>query len=120
VTIRVLLVDDVDDMRALVRAQLGFGPDLQVVGEASNGEEAVNASRSMRPDVIVLDVEMPVMDGIQALPLLRQRWPDSKVIVYSASVGRRPEAMEAGADLFVEKVDVLDLTESICSLSATR
>jgi two-component system, LuxR family, secretion system response regulator SsrB len=111
-SIRVLLVDDVDDLRSLLREQL-VGSDVTVVGEAANGEEALAACHLLQPDVIVLDVEMPVMGGIEALPHLRHRSPLSKVLVYSQDPIHDSAAVAAGADAFVCKQTVIDLTDSI-------
>ncbi|HEU4759778.1 MAG TPA: response regulator transcription factor [Dehalococcoidia bacterium] len=64
--IRILLADDHAVLRSGLRALLNLEPDFEVVGEASNGQEAVSLAQSLRPDVIVMDISMPVMDGMQA------------------------------------------------------
>ena len=79
--IRVLLVDDQPSIRRGLRMRLGLEPDIEVVGEASDGSEAVTASVNVEADVVLMDVEMPVMDGITATSLLgdlsRQQQPSS-------------------------------------------
>lgn len=79
----VLLVDDVKDMRGLVRLVLERSGRLHVVGEAANGREAIELAQRLQPDAVVLDLNMPEMDGFEALPLILQASPRSKVIIHS-------------------------------------
>ena len=65
--VRVLVVDDDPDVRAFVRVALGTDPDFLVCGEAANGAEAVNLVSDLRPDVVLLDIRMPVMDGVEEI-----------------------------------------------------
>ena len=103
--IRVLIVDDHGVMRAGLQAMIGAQPDLLVVGNAASADEALAAAPSLRPDVIVLDVEMPGRDGIEALPVLRQACPGARVLMLTmhddAALVRR--ALAAGASGFVVK-----------------
>jgi DNA-binding NarL/FixJ family response regulator len=71
--IRVLLVDDQELMRAGFRMVLGAQEDLEIVGEAGNGQEAVSLAESLRPDVVLMDVRMPVLDGVEATKLITER-----------------------------------------------
>jgi CheY-like chemotaxis protein len=107
---RVLLVDDTADIRLLIRVALEFDPRFEVFGEASDGQEALDAMESMCPDLVLLDIMMPVMDGFTALPLLREKCPDVKVVVLSAvdEVGSRRRATELGADAFLNKMAAMD------------
>src|SRR4051812_37216231 len=82
--LRVLLVDDVADLRLLLASLFAARPGVQVVGEAANGEEAVALAERHQPDLVVLDLAMPVLDGVSALPLLQQASPRSRVVVLSA------------------------------------
>ena len=75
--IRVFLVDDVPELRLLVRLTLEEDPAIEVVGEASNGREGVEGVGATRPDVVLLDLSMPDMDGLEAIPLMRESAPDS-------------------------------------------
>lgn len=81
--IRVMLVDDSAVIRGLISRALEKDPAIQVVATAHNGQAAVDSVKRADPDVIVLDIEMPVMDGITALPLLLKEKPDAKVLICS-------------------------------------
>ena len=102
---RVLVVDDAVDLRVLLRIALADAPHLQVVGEAEDGRQAVEQARLLQPDVVLLDLSMPVMDGITALPQIRRACPSAKVLALSGfDAGRmRQEALDAGADGYLEK-----------------
>jgi DNA-binding NarL/FixJ family response regulator len=79
--------------------------DLEIVGEASNGAEAIELARSAQPDVVVLDLTMPVMDGLEALPRIREAAPGARVIMLSAHGTNDMEAraVAAGASRYLEK-----------------
>lgn len=81
--IRVLIADDTEDFRMLLRYALVGSRGFEVVGEAGNGAEAVLGAKELRPDVVLLDLAMPVMDGLQALPAIRAVSPASKIVVLS-------------------------------------
>lgn len=80
-TIRVMIVDDHTVVRDGVATMLGRQPDISVVGEASNGREAVDISKSLSPDVILMDLRMPEMDGVEAMRLIREYNQEVKFIV---------------------------------------
>jgi NarL family two-component system response regulator LiaR len=84
VVIRVLLADDHDVVREGLRMFLGIDPELTVVGEAADGEEAVHLARQLRPDVVLMDLLMPVMDGITAIAAIRHELPDTEVIALTS------------------------------------
>lgn len=119
--IRVLLVDDEPGVLKGLRIRLGAERDLVVVGEAGDGEEALERVRELAPDVVVMDASMPRMDGITAAKLLRQRSPTVPVLLLSLFDDRasRMAAVEAGAIAFVSKHDgdrlLLDAIRGACA-----
>ena len=103
--VRVLLADDTAEIRSLLKIVLELDGRFEVVAEAADGQEAVDAALALQPDVAVVDLAMPVMDGLEAIPLIRDRSPDTKVVVLSAFSARqmRDQAVAAGAHGYVEK-----------------
>jgi len=83
-TIRVLIVDDEPDMRMLVRTMLSIDQRFEIAGEATNGGEGLELFRELRPDVLVLDQRMPVLDGMQVAERVLADHPDQMVILMSA------------------------------------
>ena len=101
--IRVLIVDDQPSVRKGLKALLTFYPEILVVGEAVNGQEAVQLVAEQQPHVVVMDLQMPVMDGVAATRLIKTRWPAIKVIVLTVQAARCGEAFAAEADTFLLK-----------------
>ena len=81
---RVLLVDDSADIRRVVRPLFDSHPKFEVVGEAEHGREAVEKAPKLRPDLIVLDLTMPVMNGLEAAPLLIKILPNVRIILFTS------------------------------------
>jgi len=105
---RVLLVDDVEDIRSMVKQLLSRHPGLEIVGQAHDGAEAVREAERLRPDVILMDIHMPVMDGIAATRAIKKFLPATRIIVVSVSDGATHRAArEAGADGICDKADVM-------------
>jgi len=104
-TIRLLLADDQALVRGALSALLGLERDLEVVAEVSSGDQVVEAVRQHRPDVALLDVEMPGLDEIEATAALRQAFPDVRVLIVTTfgRPGFLRRAMQAGASGFVVK-----------------
>lgn len=102
---RVAIVDDTPDMRLLVRRSLELDPDIEVVAEAADGRGAIDIAREHHPEVMLLDLAMPVMDGIQALPQVVSASPGTAVVVLSgfSATAMEARAMAAGARSFVQK-----------------
>ncbi len=103
--LRVVIADDAPAMRLLLRRMLEDSGAFDVVGEAGDGEEAVRMADALRPDVVLLDLAMPVMDGLAAIPRIRRTSAASRIVVVSAvEAGRvRDQALASGADTFIEK-----------------
>jgi DNA-binding NarL/FixJ family response regulator len=104
--IRVVLIDDSDDLRLLVRLALDREPDFTVVAEAADGASGVEAVAVHRPHLVLLDIAMPVMDGLQALTLIREESPGSIVVMlsaFSSSTGAPERALTLGAHGYIEK-----------------
>jgi len=101
----VLICDDNDTMRMLLGVIVEASPTLKVVGEASNGNEAVVQATRLQPTIILLDLAMPVRSGLEALPELRQVAPDARVIVYSGFAGGivADDVLALGAAGYLEK-----------------
>ncbi|MFP5257005.1 MAG: response regulator [Acidimicrobiia bacterium] len=101
----VVLADDTSDIRFLTRTMLEIDGGFEVVAEASNGLEAVERAARHQPDLVVLDLAMPEMDGLQALPLIRERSPSSQVVILSGFDRHAvaEEALVLGAARYVQK-----------------
>ncbi|HET6809385.1 MAG TPA: response regulator transcription factor [Acidimicrobiales bacterium] len=91
-----MVVDDLEDMRLMLRLRLTMS-GIDVVAEAADGRQAIEVARDVRPDGILLDVMMPVMSGLDALPTLRQSLPEARIVLYTAGdVSALHEAAEEG------------------------
>ena len=103
--IKLLLVDDQSIVRQALRRRLLLEPDISVVGEASSGEQALELVQSLDPDIVLMDVEMPGMDGIIATKAMHDSTLQSTVVMMSIydDVQTRALALAAGAAAFVEK-----------------
>lgn len=101
--IRVLIADDQLSARNGLKALLTLNSAFKVVGLASNGREAVQMAEEYRPDVILMDLQMPVMDGLEATRLVKDKWPMIKVIALTMYVGRKAEALTASFDAHLLK-----------------
>jgi PAS domain S-box-containing protein len=122
-SLRILIVDDHETVRRGIRALLSTRPDWVVCGEAADGLEAVEKAKSLRPDVVLMDISMPRMDGVEATRIIRQEVPESKVIIVSQNdrdeVSRQAAEIDAGG--YVDKADLArDLLPAVESLGADR
>jgi YesN/AraC family two-component response regulator len=92
---------------------------LEVVGEATNGSEAVELAAAEQPDAVILDLAMPVMDGLQAIPLIKEASPDTKIVVLSGFDADRMavRALKLGADTYLQKgVALGDISQTLWNL----
>lgn len=108
--LRVLVVDDTVDIRFLLRLALEIDGRFEIAGEAGDGWEAIEAAARLRPDVVLLDLAMPVMDGLEALPEIHAKSPQSKIVILSGfDAGEMStEALRLGASSYLEKVSIAD------------
>jgi len=102
-TRRVLIADDRPHSRRGLRAVLNLRPEVVVIGEATDGQEAVRLAAALRPDVILMDAKMPRMDGVEATRLIKERWPEIRVVLLTVHAGYRADALASGADTFLIK-----------------
>lgn len=109
--IRLVLVDDQPAVRRGLRQRLTLEPDMTVVGEASNGREAIALGEQLAPDIVLMDAEMPEMDGISAAAEMRTNFPHITIIMLSIydDVAARARANEAGAAGFVHKSGAIEV-----------
>ena len=102
-SIRLIVVDDSLPARHGLCAILAESPGIEIVGEASQGLEALSLIEKVQPQAALMDVRMPVMDGVEAARRIKQRWPQTRVVLISMYADHKAEALEAGADAFVTK-----------------
>jgi DNA-binding NarL/FixJ family response regulator len=101
--IRLLIADDRARTRRALRALLAAHAGYEVVGEAEDGQQALARVADLQPELVILDVRMPRLDGITAAAAIKARWPGIRVVVHSLATERRADALAAGADAFVPK-----------------
>jgi DNA-binding NarL/FixJ family response regulator len=120
-TIRVLVVDDHPIMRSGLRGEIDAQPDMQVVAEASDGNEAIELFRLHRPDVTLMDVRMPSLGGIEAIEILRKEFPNARFVILTTAAGDiiALRAFKAGAvgyllknQLRTELIDTIRIVHS--------
>jgi DNA-binding NarL/FixJ family response regulator len=120
-TIRVLVVDDHPIMRSGLRGEIDAQPDMQVVAEASDGNEAIGLFRLHRPDVTLMDVRMPSLGGIEAIEILRKEFPNARFVILTTAAGDiiALRAFKAGAigyllknQLRTELIDTIRIVHS--------
>ena len=108
--IRVLIVDDMPQVRQDLRTLLPLTGDIEIVGEAANGQAAIEQAASLQPDVILMDLEMPIVDGCEATRQIKARRPACRIIALTihTDAATRQTADWAGVDEFVEKGEPLE------------
>jgi len=106
----VYLCDDVPELRQLLRIILEEDPGLRVVGESGDAQVGIEEIAELQPNVVLLDLSMPGMDGLEALPLIRRAAPGTSVIVFSGFTEARMASLvlERGADRYIEKGEPLE------------
>ena len=114
--LQVLIVDDSPQVRQELRTLLTLAGDIEIVGEATDGLEAVRLAEALQPDVILMDLEMPVMDGYEAALQIKSRWPACRVVALTVHgyETARQKASQSGVDVFLVKgVSVETLVQAI-------
>jgi DNA-binding NarL/FixJ family response regulator len=101
--VRILIADDQLPTRDGLKSLLALDSQLLIVGEASNGKDAVRMAAECHPDVILMDVQMPVMDGLEATRCIKSQWPRIRVVALTMYAAYEGRALDAGADAFVLK-----------------
>ncbi len=119
-SIRILVVEDYEPFRRFVCSTLGKRPELQVVGEVSDGLRAVQKAEELKPDLILLDIGLPMLDGIEVARRIRKLVPESKIVFLSVedSADVVKEALSLGALGYLEKArsagEILAAVEAAC------
>jgi DNA-binding NarL/FixJ family response regulator len=115
---RILIVDDSTHVRKALSAFLSTLSWLKVVCEASDGEDALKMIESQSPDIILMDVKMPAISGLDATRIIKRRWPGIKIIILTLYPDYQAQAQQAGADAFLVKgCSMEEISSTICSLN---
>jgi DNA-binding NarL/FixJ family response regulator len=103
--IRILIADDEDTVRKMVRVLLESRADFEVCGEADNGAIAIDKARELKPDLVILDISMPGVDGFEAARIIRKLFPKIRILIFSVHNATQlmKEAQNIGVNGFVEK-----------------
>jgi DNA-binding NarL/FixJ family response regulator len=118
---RLLIADDRARTRAALSAVLATRAGFELIGEATDGEEALVQIERLQPDIVIIDVRMPRLDGIAATMLIKARWPWIRVVAHTLAEELRADALAAGADAFVPKgAPVRELFEALDAASCAR
>jgi DNA-binding NarL/FixJ family response regulator len=120
--LRILIVDDKPSVRAGIRLLLETHSDWQICGEASDGIEAVEKAAELAPDIILLDISMPKMDGLQALPLIKEASPNSQVVILTLHeyLETARLASQAGATAYITKSLLIELIPTLEAIQPGR
>lgn len=124
--IRTLIVEDYPLLRNMLRQSLAEDPVVELVGEAQDGQEAVEKAHALKPDLVLIDVSLPGLGGLEATRLIRQETPDAKIVLLLEEDNReyRAAAQASGAHACLAKVDVaknlLDVVRSLAPAKTPR
>lgn len=113
--IRIIIVDDSLPSRHALKALLSQQTGIEVIGEASNGMDAIKLLQNHLPDLVLMDVRMPVMDGLEATRIIKRDWHQIKIVILTMYPDCQAEALSAGADAFLIKGCTLE--EMITTIS---
>jgi len=119
----IMLVEDNLQARRALAAYLSLQVGIRITAEASNGLEAINEIKSHPPDIVIMDMQMPVMDGLEATKIIKKRWPKVKVVVLTMYQNYQSEALSAGADAFLVKdcpvEELISAVNTVCQTNTT-
>jgi DNA-binding NarL/FixJ family response regulator len=109
--IRVFLCDDVPELRTLLRFALEEDGEMRIVGEAGDASDGIERITELQPDCVLLDLSMPGLDGLEAIPRIRETSPSTGIVVFSGFAADRmsPTALDLGADRYLEKGESLEV-----------
>ena len=113
--LRVLIVDDEPDVLLLLRVQMEGRPDVELLGTATDGQEAIDACRDLQPEAVVMDLLMPKMTGFDAIEVLRKEMPEIGIVAHSALTGEsvREQMGRLGVPLVVKSGDIEPLIKAL-------
>ena len=118
---KIMVVEDNSRARSALMAYISLQVGVRITAEASNGLEAINKIKSSPPDIVIMDIQMPVMDGLEATKIIKKRWPKVKVIALTMYKNYQSEALSAGADAFLVKgCSVAELVSTVYTLIQTN
>ncbi len=116
--LHIMIVDDNPHARKALSAFISTQDWLEIVSEASNGKDAIDMLECQTPDMVLMDGQMPVMDGFEATRIIKERWPQIKVIVLTIYMDYQLRAQKVGADAFLVKgCSTEEMTTAIRSLN---
>lgn len=116
--LRLMIVDDNPHARKALSAVISTQDWISVISEACNGEDALEKIDKHLPDLVLMDIHMPIMDGLQATQIIKDRWPKINVVILTIYADYKPQAYQAGADAFLVKgCSMEELTTTIHSLN---
>jgi YesN/AraC family two-component response regulator len=115
---RILIVDDSTHVRKALSAYLSTLSWLKVIYEASDGEQALELIENQSPDMVLMDVKMPAINGLDATRIIKRRWPGIKIIILTLYPDYQAQAQQAGADAFLVKgCSMEEIYSTICLLT---
>jgi DNA-binding NarL/FixJ family response regulator len=118
---KIMVVEDCSRARCALTAFMSLQTGIQITAETSNGLEVISKIDSSPPDVVLMDIQMPVMDGLEATKIIKKRWPCVKVIVLTMYQHYQSKALSAGADAFLVKgCSMAELISTIHKLTQTN
>ena len=118
---KIMVVEDSSRARRALVAYISLQAGVRITSEAANGLEAINKIQSCPPDIVLMDIQMPVMDGLEATKIIKKRWPWVKVIALTMYQKYQSKALLAGADAFLVKgCSVSEIISAVYTVSQAK